>query len=83
MSWKNLGLPVQSLIFGAAVAFAAWLLSPYLPGDQHSNVPRHAAEERIGARNHSGDEPYDLSGRRPGGRSGDHYQGRNLPSEGR
>jgi hypothetical protein len=82
MSWKNLSTPVQSLLFGAAVAFAAWLLSSYIPDRQHSYAPRRAAEERIGARNHSGREPYDLFGLRPGNRSQD-YAGRDLPDEGR
>jgi hypothetical protein len=39
---KNLGTPIQSLIFGVAVALAAWLLSPYLPGNQHCSVASHA-----------------------------------------
>jgi hypothetical protein len=83
MSWKNLGLgkcptvghflPVQSLIFGAAVAFVVWLLSPYLPASRHSNVPRDAAAAQIGARNHSRGEPYDVFGLRPGAQ--------NLPDE--
>jgi hypothetical protein len=75
MWWKNLGTPVQSLVFGAAVALAAWLLSPYLGGGQHSNVLRDAAQAQIGARNHFGRGPYDIFGLRPGAQ--------NLPDEGR
>jgi hypothetical protein len=43
MSWKNLPLPVQCLLFGAAVAFTAWLLSPYLPSSRYSSVPYYYA----------------------------------------
>jgi hypothetical protein len=75
MWWKHFsGLPGQSLLFGAAVGILAWLLSSYLPGGRY-----HA----IGARDHSRSEPYDLSGRRPGGWSGDYYTGRGLLDEGR
>jgi hypothetical protein len=81
MSWKNLGLPVQSLLFGTAVAITAWLLS--LVGSQYSNVPRDAVGAQFGGRSPSGGEPYDRSGHRPGGRSDDDYAGRGLPGEGR
>jgi hypothetical protein len=69
MSWKNLPLPVQSLIFGAAVAFLAWLLSPYLPRSRHIAVPCDAVGAQTGACNHSGDEPYDMFAPRPRSRS--------------
>jgi hypothetical protein len=82
MSWKNLGLPVQSLIFGAAVAFAAWLLSPYFPSSHYSSAPRNAVDAERGARNHSGGEPYDVPAPRPGSRS-DYDAGRGLPGNGR
>ncbi len=82
MWWKNLGLPVQSLIFGAAVAFAVWLLSPYLPSSRYSSAPRDAVEAERGARNHSGGEPDDVSVPRPGSR-GDYDAGHSLPGKGR
>jgi hypothetical protein len=82
MSWKNLSLPLQSLIFGAAVAFLAWLFSPYLPSSRYSGVPRDAFGAQIGAGNPFGREPDDLSGPRPGGRTDD-GTGRGLPGKGR
>jgi hypothetical protein len=51
MSWKNLSLPVQSLIFGAAFAFVVWLLSPYLPGSRYSSAPPDVAGAQTGVRN--------------------------------
>jgi hypothetical protein len=65
---------LQSLLFGAAVAFAAWLASSYL-GDRHD---REYRSERIGARNHSGVEPYDAFNLRPGSRNRDVAQGRRI-----
>jgi hypothetical protein len=65
---------IQSLMFGAAVAIAAWLASSYL-GDRHD---RQYGSERIGARNHSGIEPYDEFNLRPGSRDRDYAQGRRL-----
>lgn len=82
MSWRNLGLPGQSLIFGAAVAFAAWLLSPYLPSSRHSSAPRDAVEAQMGARNHSGGGLDDVFDPRPASRSDDDA-GRGLSGKGR
>ncbi len=65
MSWKNLALPVQSLIFGTAAALVVWMLSPYLPS-RHSCVPRDTAGAQRGAGNQFGREPYGAFGRRPG-----------------
>jgi hypothetical protein len=78
------------LIIGVAVAITAWLLTPhtpvslpYLAPGQHSYQWRHGPGERIGARNHSGIEPYDLFGLRGSEQSRDDDGGRDLPDEGR
>lgn len=82
MLWKNLPLPVRSLMFGAAVAFLAWLLSPYLPASRCRGAPRDAAGAPIGACNHPVDDPYDVIAPRPRGRSV-HEAGLGLPGKGR
>jgi hypothetical protein len=46
MRWKNLGLPIQTLIVAAVVGLGAWLLS--LAGNHYSNVPHEAARAQIG-----------------------------------
>jgi hypothetical protein len=78
------------LIIGVAVVITAYLLTPhtpvslpYLAPGQHSYDWRHAPGERVGARNHSGIEPYDLFGFRRGEQGRDYDGGRDLPDEGR
>jgi hypothetical protein len=73
------------LIIGLAVVIAAYLLTPhtpvslpYLAPGQHSYEWRHAPGERIGARNHSGIEPYDLFGLRRSEQGRDYDGGRDL-----
>jgi hypothetical protein len=58
-----------ALIISAAVAIAAYLLTPhkpaslpYLAGAQHSYETRQGACAQVGASNHSGVEPYDPFG---------------------
>jgi hypothetical protein len=41
--WSKLGTPIQSLIFSAAVALAAWALSPHTTGNQQSSMAFPAA----------------------------------------
>jgi hypothetical protein len=59
--------PKELLVIGVTVGIVAWLLWPHHAGGQRSHVPlRHVAAPSIGARNHSGGEPHDLFGLRPG-----------------
>jgi hypothetical protein len=72
------------LVVGLAVATYAYLLTRH-PFEEsrglYSYEWRH--DPRIGARNHSGIEPYDVFGLRRSEQGRDYDGGRDLPDEGR
>jgi hypothetical protein len=74
----------QILVVIVATGIALYLLERAKPpSGQYSDATRHGACAQVGARNHSGGEPYDPSGLCLGGQKRDYYAGRDLPDEGR
>jgi hypothetical protein len=78
------------LIIGMSMAISAYLLTPhkpvslpYLAGGQHSNVLCPTPLGQIGARNHSGREPYDVFGFCRSEQGRDYDGGRDLLNDGR
>jgi hypothetical protein len=71
------------LVIVAAVALVAWLLWPYLPSSRYSTAPLDAVRAPTDPGNQVTREPYDPFDLRPGSRSGDYDQGRDLAGRGR
>lgn len=72
------------LVVVAAVAIAIYLLGQaQQQPSPHSYETRHGACAQIGARNHSGIEPYDPFGFCDNEQGRDDYAVRGLPGEGR